>query len=144
MTGPRLALGLTAAAAITGVFGCASGPASPGPEYPDELRQSRTLDVQVFRSARHVQFTNTTAERFGESRIWLNARYSRDIESLAPGQSVEFPLESFVDEHGDVFRGGGFFATEIPERLVLAQLETLNDERTLVLLGLVVVKSEDE
>jgi len=133
-----------AAALLGALTGCASGPAAPGPLYPVELRQTRTLDVQVFRSAKHVQFTNTTAEPFGESRVWLNARYSTDISGAAPGESITLPLDSFVDEHGDIFRGGGFFATEIPERLVLAQLETLDENRRLVMLGLVVVKGEDE
>lgn len=124
--------------------GCAGTPPAPGPLYPAQVRQSRTLDVQVFRSAKHVEMTNTTATSYGVSRVWLNGRYSFPIDGFAAGQSLKLPLKGFVDEHGDVFRGGGFFATEIPERLVLAQLETLGESGDLVLLGFVVVKSEDE
>jgi len=129
-----------AAVAVSG--GCTRGPAAPGPVYMAELQQSRTLDVQVFRTAKHVEMTNTTAMTIGACRVWLNGRYSHSIDGFAAGQSVKLPLKGFVDEHGDVFRGGGFFATEIPEKLVLAQIETVGEGGGSVLLGLVVVKSE--
>lgn len=135
-----LAIGIAAAVAD----GCASGPATPGPVYPRDMRQSRTLDVQVFRQTKHMELTNTTAVSYGPSRLWLNGRYSRPIDGFAAGQSLTVPLDDFVDNLGDTFRGGGFFATETPERLVLVQLETKSPDGTPVLLGLVVVKSEDE
>lgn len=124
--------------------GCAATSGTPGPLYPAELRQSETLNIQVFRSSQHVEFTNTTARSFGPSRLWLNARFSRPIDGVAAGESLRLPLKGFTDEHGDIFRGGGFFATEIPERLVLAQLELPGADGKPVLLGLVVVKGEDD
>ena len=139
--GPSLLM-LLLATALFG--GCSSGPATPGPLYPRDLRQSETLNIQVFRTTKHVEMTNTTARSFGPSRLWLNARYSHPVESFAAGASLKYPLEEFVDELGDIFRGGGFFATEIPERLVLTQLEVPGPEGKPVLLGFIVVKGEDE
>lgn len=124
--------------------GCAATSGPPGPLYPADLRQSETLNVQVFRFTKHVELTNTTARSFGPSRLWLNARFSRTLDPLAAGESLRLPLQDFTDEHGDVFRGGGFFAREIPERLVLAQLELPGADGKPVMLGLVVVKGEDE
>lgn len=111
--------------------------------YPRELPQSRVVDVQVLRGPETtISMTNTTAETFGPSTLWLNGRFSRPITGFAPGQTLELNLYNFRDEHGEKFRGGGFFATKPPEKIVHAQLETLeNGESTLV--GLIVVSELD-
>lgn len=123
-----------------------SGVPTPVPyarPYPD-AKQSRTLNIQVFRSTKHLELTNTTAQAFGPCTLWLNARFSRPIGGLGVGQSLRLPLEEFRDEYSDVFRGGGFFSTEAPDRLVLAQIESLTVDDKADLIGLVVVKGEDE
>jgi hypothetical protein len=107
--------------------------------YPASLAHGPTLDIQVFRSSKHIALTNTTPRDFGPSTLWLNAWYSRDIDALAAGESLKLPLHDFRDRYSDSFRGGGFFATEKPDRLVLAELE---NEGTLY--GLVVVGEDDE
>jgi hypothetical protein len=66
--------------------------------------------------------------------MWINAWFSREFKGLAVGESVEMSLFDFKDQYGDTFRAGGFFATQKPTRLVLAQLEYENE-----LVGLVVV-----
>jgi len=53
------------------------------------------------------------------------------------------PLVEFRNEFSEAFRGGGFFATEAPERLVMAQLETEIDGKP-QLLGMIVVAEEDK
>ena len=64
--------------------------------------------------------------------------YSRHIEGMEPGQTLRFRLREFEDQHGQAFRAGGFFATREPERMVLAELETVEGAGP-VLLRLVVV-----
>jgi len=135
------------------VLGACSGPGSssgsPGAggeprAYPFELRQEQTLDIQVFLNPSTIEFTNTTATAFGPSRVWLNQRYGRDIDGLDVGETLVLDLETFRDRFGDPFPGGGFFATELPERLVLAQLETELDAgvggSSSILLGMVAIE----
>ena len=122
--------------------GCAgsAGPIVENERYPQHLRQTQTLDVQVFREGPKIWMTNTSARSFGPVRMWVNEWYSRVLEDgFAIGQTLEMSLYDFEDVYGDSFRGGGFFATERPEKLVLAQLETEDG-----LLGLVVVNEDEE
>lgn len=110
--------------------GCGGGATllAGNPDYqgspPSELRQTEMLNIQVFRNVTTIELTNSTARSFGPGLLWLNERYSMPIEGLGIGQSLDLPLRSFVDEFGDAFRAGGFFATRIPDPVVIAQLET--------------------
>lgn len=134
-----------AACLMTLAAGCSSTP-TPVPyarTYPPDLKQIATLDVQVYRSVHHIELTNTTARSFGPSTLWLNQWYSRPIDGFASGQTLRFPLSDFRDEFSDPIREGGFFATEKPEKVVLAQLETKEGDAT-ILLGLIVIKGEEE
>lgn|GEM_PF-591946 len=137
---------LLVTAAILLALPACSGVPTPVPyarPYP-ALTQSQALNIQVFRTTKHLELTNTTARAFGPSTLWLNARFSRPIDGLGVGQSLKLRLEEFRDEYSDVFRGGGFFSTEAPERLVLAQIETVNPDAKPDLVGLIVVKGKDE
>jgi len=92
--------------------------------YPFETpRAAKTIDIQVIRDIRTIEFTNTTAKAFGPCTIWLNRRFSLPIEGLAIGQRVELYLSDFVDEFSDPFRAGGFFAAEAPDVIVMAEIE---------------------
>jgi hypothetical protein len=102
--------------------------------YPANTRQTKSLDIQVFRDSTTIRFTNSTAVSIPACTMWINAWYSTDFKGLAVGESIEMNLYDFNDQYGDTFRAGGFFATERPTKLVFAQLE-VGDE----LLGLVVV-----
>lgn len=128
-----------------GLSGCSSGPRAVeyARAYP-ALKQGETLDIQVFRREKRIELTNTTARAFGPSTLWLNAWFSRPIKSLAVGETLDLPLSEFRDENSEAFRGGGFFAAEAPEKLVLAQLETTDADAKPVLLGLVVVATGGE
>lgn len=123
--------------------GCGAAP-EPVPyarAYPAHLRQARTLDIQALRQDGTLHLTNTTARAFGPGTLWLNARFSRPIEGLAVGQTLELPLGEFRDEFGDDFKPGGFFSAYLPERLVLAQLEPKGEDR---MLGFVVVEAPEK
>lgn len=105
-----------------------------GPTYPG-TQQTRVLDVQVFRDETQIRFTNTSARTFGPCRMWLNQWYSRELDGLAAAETVTLNLGEFRDRYGAPFRAGGFFATERPDRLVLAQIEENNEIVGLVVVG---------
>jgi hypothetical protein len=139
---------LAMAAALTGCNALPTGLAdTPAGAYdrpfPVELAQAEVLDIQVIRGPETtITLTNTTARTFGPSTLWLNGRFGRPIEGLAPGQTLSLNLYHFRDQYGEKFRGGGFFATKQPEQLMHAQLETLVDGES-AMIGLVVV-GEDQ
>lgn len=136
--GPRTA-GVLAMLLASACGGCAAltGPAPAEPaRLAESLDQSRVLDIQVFRDGTELRLTNTTARRFAPGRIWVNRRYSAPTPALGLGESVSLDLRSFVNEHGERFRAGGFFATREPDLVVLAQLESGG-----ALYGLVVVEN---
>jgi hypothetical protein len=137
----RLA-GLIAAAAWAG--GCASGPdPHHRPVYPAHLERGPAIDIQVFVQPSSIRLTNASTTPFDRSTIWLNAWYGSHIDALHVGQTIDVPLARFRDEHGERIRGGGFFATEDQDPVVLAELETgTQDSRRL--LRLVVVRSLPE
>lgn len=121
-----------------GVFrGALTTDLEPGPSYPAEAERLGTLDIQVARQGREVTLTNATARSFGPSRLWLNRWFSRKIDSLAIGETLQLPLAEFRDEHGEAMPGGGFFATVAPEPISLAELQT--DQG---LAGLIVVRRQ--
>jgi len=126
------------------LLGGCRGPAKTGYErtYPAFLERGRTIDIQVASNVTKIELTNTTAQSFGPSTIWLNMWFSRPIDSFRPGQTLRFGLREFRDEHGDAFRAGGFFATREPDRIVLAELET-DEGNGPVLLRLIVVGQTD-
>lgn len=117
--------------------------ATPGPAYPMTMPMGEVYDIQVFRDVGTMRFTNTSPRTFEPSRIWINQRFSRLFAGVAPGETVELPLIEFVDEYGDTFRAGGFFANRSPEALVLVQIESGEGESA-VLDGFVVVENRYE
>lgn len=107
--------------------------AEPGPAYPETMPRGSTADIQVFRDVTVLRMTNTTASSYGPGRLWLNQAFSIDAGTLVPGQTWEFPLNQFVDEFGDVYRSGGFFAQRDPAAVVLVEMEDgPEDQRKLV------------
>lgn len=102
--------------------------------------------MQVFRRSKTLEFTNTTASPLGPGTIWLNRRFSRPItRPIGVGQSVALPLTEFRDEFGEPFRAGGFWASDMPDALVLCQVEqapgTPGEGEKPIITGLVTVQS---
>jgi hypothetical protein len=115
--------------------------AEPGPAYPETMPRGATADVQVFRDVVTLRLTNTTASAYGPGRLWLNQSFSIEAGTLLPGQTWEFPLTDFVDEFGDVFRAGGFFAQRDPAAVVLVEMEN-GPEQQRELVSFVVVENK--
>lgn len=128
----------TIAAIVLGLFlylcGCATTLA-PGPSYPASLERAGAIDVQAKVRDGAIEFTNTTASPLPAGRLWVNAWYSAPTPSVEVGETIRIPVGALRDEHGEAMRGEGFFATEAPEEVLLAELQA---ERRLV--GLVVVR----
>lgn len=113
--------------------------------YPDAVtRDARTLDIQVFRHTHTIELSNTTATALGKCTLWLNRRYSWPIEGLAVGEHMEIPLKNFKDEFSDTFRGGGFFASEAPDTLVMVEAETIDEQGASSMRSMIVVKGKPE
>lgn len=124
---------------VVGLCGCAGGPGiGYAQTYPKEKRLGPTLDIQVLRGEGEITMTNASSRSFGPVKMWLNQWYVLPVEGLRVGETRTIRLDRFVDEHGETFRVGGFFATKAPERLVLAQFET-EDE----MVGLIVVRARE-
>ena len=127
-------------AAVLGACAARSVDTAYAREFP-ALEQGRVLEIQVRREPTTLSFTNTTASDIPPCTMWLNQRFSRPFDGLGVGDSVTLPLSSFVDEFGERFRPGGFWATRPSDRVVLAQFELPGDAP--VLLGAVVVNGEE-
>ncbi len=126
--------------------GCASEQTLDGPAYP-ALTQSATVDVQVSRDSTEITMTNTTAKPLPAGRMWINAWFSREFPGLGVGQSLTLDLYDFKDRYNVAFNGGGFFATQRPDRVVQAQLHagaTDTGAPSGELIGLVVIHTPDE
>jgi hypothetical protein len=95
-----------------------------GRAYPVEMVKEPSLTIQVLRDVTTIGMTNTTAHAFGASTIWLNSRYSHEIDGMGVGQTLTLELDAFTDEFGEHFRGGGFFAIVNPDPLVMAEIES--------------------
>ncbi len=114
--------------------------------YPDSIPKGEIYDVQVFRQSTRLKLTNITTRDFGPSTIWLNQRYSLPIDGLSSGQTIDLDLKTFIDEFGDTYKAGGFFAQRVPAPVVLCQLEVVEpvwgEERNIpVMHGFVVVEN---
>ena len=97
--------------------------------------------MQVERDDTRLRLTNTSARAFGPSTLWVNAGFSREISEFGLGDSLELDLREFVDEFGNPFRAGGFFATRQPHDVVLVEIEDGVDGQRY---GLIVIRGEAE
>lgn len=95
-----------------------------GATYAHPPIEKRTVNVQVFRQAATLTFSNTTPSTLPAGRLWVNGQFGYEIDETAVGQTRSLPLHLFENEFGDRFRAGGFFATDPPSRLVLVELES--------------------
>ncbi len=108
-------------------------------EYPFHLHQPASIDVQVFRDNESIALYNATARRFSNFDLWLNQRYIARVESLPAGEHITLSLWDFVDLNGEVINAGGFFRTDEPTTIRLAEIQ-LSEEEPMI--GLITIRAE--
>lgn len=115
---------------FAGLCACTSHTA-PGewPAYPGHAQDS-VVNVQAFRDGSILAFTNTSGRPLGPGRLWINGAFSTPIEQVEAGAHASVDLNNCRNEFGQPFRGGGFFATERPDDVVLVQLHEESGEMT--------------
>jgi hypothetical protein len=107
--------------------------------YPYELHRPETLDIQVFREGPSIEIVNATPRSFYDFDLWLNQRYVRRVEALRAGETLRVSLWGFYDVRGDRFSAGGFWRTEPPTPLRLAEIQPGEDEP---MIGLVTIREK--
>lgn len=122
---------------------CSTTPAPYARPYPTDVPRGPTVNIQAVKGDTTVELTNTTAIAYGPSTLWLNRRFCRPIDGLAVGQTLEYRLHDFQDEFHDVFKKGGFWAIERPDRLVVAEIETVHDAKPMMVELIVIGQPED-
>ncbi len=102
-----------------------SDPEKATRQYPFWLRQSETLSPQVITDGDSMVIVNSTVRDFENIDVWLNQRYLRHVERLAPGENLRLPLGEFWDIRGEGPNPGGLFRyfTPTPVRLVQVQVD---------------------
>jgi hypothetical protein len=130
MTRASLAL-LTIAAALGGCRLAAFEPAKATRSYPSQLPQGSIVQVQVIPKPMSIVIVNATASGYADFDLWLNQRYMTRVDALAPGETLDIPLDRFWDERGETPFDGGWFRFYQPTRIVLMQMQ-LDDKSPLV------------
>ena len=114
----------------------AGNPKLAGPVYPLEIRNARSLPIQVIRQYEYIDIINSTAQRFKSPILWINQRYSTKISTINPGEIIRINLWSLRDAYGEQMNAGGIWRTGDPTPVVIAELQLLEDEP---LIGLIVI-----
>ena len=119
---PRTAI-LLIALALAGCRTVAYEPQKATRAYPRELPQGSVAQVQVIPGPHSLRLVNATATSYADFDLWLNQRYVTHIASLASGQTLEVPLDTFWDERGEAPFEGGWFRYYQPTPIVLLQAQ---------------------
>ncbi len=122
--------------------GCAQTMYDPGRAtrpYPFDKHEASSIDIQVFREGPTVEIVNSTPVAYRDVDIWINQRFTRHLDVLHAGATVQLSLWDFWDLRGDRFSAGGFWRTEEPTPLRLIQLQVNDDDP---LIGLIAIYEE--
>jgi len=125
---PRFALVALAATAL--LAGCETVRYEPGKAtraYPAYLPQERVAEVQVFNEGDEMLIVNATVERWTNVDLWLNQRYLRHVDAIAPGETLRIPLGEFWDVRGEGPFPGGLLRYYPPTPIRLVQVQAAPD-----------------
>ena len=137
-----IVLGVLAGTLVLCANGCESvryDPARATREYPQELHQTNSVNIQVFRHETSIEIINATTRSFKDFDLWINQRYVHRLESLPAGQTVHVSLWEFYDVRGESFNAGGFWRADEPTSVRLVEIQSSDTEP---LVGLVTIPSE--
>jgi hypothetical protein len=124
-----LAAAACAAALGTGCRNYPYDPTKATRPYPIASKQERVVDIQVMPDPANgvIRIANPTATSYRDFDLWINQRYVRRVESLAAGQGITLPIDSFWDERGEGPFPGGWFRYFAPTPIVLVQIQEKPD-----------------
>ena len=104
--------------------------------YPMSLHQSGSVSIQVHRDDEFIEIVNSTATDYNSATLWINQRFSTELEPMPAGTTLKVNLWSLRDEYGEQFNAGGVWRTDEPTPVVIAEIQA-NESTSLV--GLVVI-----
>ena len=135
-------LGLAAMFAMS--IGCIPrryDPAKATRNYPAELGQVETVNMQVFQLSHSIRIVNASPQNYSDFDLWINQRYMVHVDSLEAGQSIEISMNDMWDVRGDGPNPGGWFRWYDPTPIRLVQIQA---DQESPLIGLVAILPEDE
>ena len=138
----RIILATIAIGCLTVFFGCHNPGGNPSlatPAYPMELHSATSVPIQVMRHEEILEIVNSTATDYNNAVLWINQRFSAPLQPLLAGSTIQFNLWNLYDPYGEQLNAGGFWRTDRPTSVVIAELQTSENAP---LVGLVVVNEE--
>jgi len=96
--------------------------------YPEQADATGNLDIHVVRQGNTVMLANRVPKRFQRMQLWLNGRFVRRIDTLAIGTGNRYPLNSFVNRHGERFPLPGLLSPRKTQPVVKAELYNPRNE----------------
>ena len=97
-----------------------------------------SLDLILTMRCPVLEIVNSTPVAYRDLDIWINQRFTRRLDVLPAGATIQLSLWDFWDLRGDRFSAGGFWRTEEPTPVRLVELQVNEDEP---LVGLVAIYS---
>jgi len=138
----RLSLGALLSSLLLCAIGCEGvryDPQRATRPYPQELHQTNSVNIQVFRHETSIEIINATTRSYNDFDIWINQRYVHRLETLPIGQIVHVSLWDFYDVRGESFNAGGFWRSDEPTLVCLVEIQSSDTEP---LVGLITIPSE--
>ena len=121
---------------IAGCQNPSGNPALATNPYPMELHESNSVSIQVHRSEEFLEIVNSTAVDYDSATLWINQRFSKQLQPMPAGSTLRVDLWTLRDAYGEQFNAGGIWRTDEPTPVVIAELQT-TDTQSLV--GLIVI-----
>ena len=127
---------LLSALVFAGCQNPSGNPALATNPYPMELHKSASVSIQVHRIEEFLEIVNSTAVDYNSATLWINQRFSRELNPIPAGSTLRVNLWSLRDAYGEQFNAGGIWRTDEPTPVVIAELQTVESPH---LVGLIVI-----
>ena len=121
------------------LFACQNQSGNPdlaNSQYPMGLHKAGSVSIQVHRSDEFIEIVNSTVIDYDTTTLWINQRFSTQLQPIPAGKTLKVNLWSLRDEFGEQFNAGGVWRTDEPTPVVTAELQ---DGASIPLVGLIVI-----
>ena len=92
--------------------------------YPLALHTANAIPIQVVRDQEFITIVNSTATDFNNAVLWINQQYTQPLPPMPAGSTIRINLWHCYDALGEQFNAGGFWRTDEPTQLVMAELQS--------------------